>query len=348
MTDTRRALLDALADGAVAGPELADRLGVSRAAVWKQVEALREAGLEIESTDAGYRVTDVPEFGGAAVEFGLGAPFEIEYHDSIGSTNERAQALAEAGRTDVAVVADEQTAGRGRLDRGWTGPPGGIYCSLLIRSDVPPAHAPAYTLAAAVAVTRAAREAGVDARIKWPNDVLVSETNENQSGGTSDDVLVSPTNESQSDVPSDDVLVGESGERGGEKLCGILTEMEGEADRVAWLIVGIGINANVDSDLLPAGATSLQEERGGPIDRGVFTQRVLETFHGLRNDPDSILDAWREHAATLGQRVRVDTPGGEIVGEAVDIEFPGALIVETDDGERRRVTAGDCEHLRPV
>ena len=315
MTDTRRALLDALANGPVPGPALADRLGVSRAAVWKQVESLREDGLEIESTDDGYRVTDTPEFGGAGIEYGLGAPFDVEFHDNIGSTNERARELADEGREDVAVVADEQTAGRGRLDRGWTGPSGGVYCSLLVRPDVPPAHAPAYTLAAAVAVTRAAREAGVDASIKWPNDVLV---------------------------------LDDQSERGGKKLCGILTEMEGEADRMKWLIVGIGINANVGADSLPEGATSLLEERGEPVDRRVFTQRLLETFEQLCSDPDSILDAWRDHAATLGQRVRVETPGGEIVGEAVDVEFPGALIVETDDGERRRVTAGDCEHLRPL
>jgi BirA family biotin operon repressor/biotin-[acetyl-CoA-carboxylase] ligase len=315
MTDTRRVLLDALADGPVTGPALADRLGVSRAAVWKQVEVLREDGLEVESTDDGYRVIDAPEFGGAAIAYGLDAPFGIEFHDSIGSTNERARELADEGREDVAVVADEQTTGRGRLDRGWTGPSGGIYTSLLLRPDVPPAHSPVYTLAAAVAVTRAAREAGVDASIKWPNDVLV---------------------------------LDDETERGGEKLCGILTEMEGEADRVAWLIVGIGINANVGVGSLPEGATSLQEERGDPVDRRVFTQRLLETFDELRNDPDSILEAWRDHAATLGQRVRVETPGNEIVGEAVDVEFPGALIVETDDSERRRVTAGDCEHLRPL
>jgi len=347
MTDTRRALLDALAAGPVAGPALAERLGVSRAAVWKQVETLRAEGWGIESTDAGYRVTDVPEFGGAAIEFGLDADFAVEFHDSIGSTNERARELATEGHEDVAVVADEQTAGRGRLDRGWTGPSGGIYTSLLLRPDVPPAHAPIYTLAAAVAVTRAAREAGVDARIKWPNDVLVSRAEPAVPLAGGGEAAADPANESQSDS-SDDVLVGGSGERGGKKLCGILTEMEGEADRVAWLIAGIGVNANVGPDALPPGATSLQIERGEPVDRRAFTQRLLEAFGDLRSDPDSILDAWREHAATLGQRVRVDTPGGEIVGEAVDVTFPGALLVETDDGERERVTAGDCEHLRPV
>jgi BirA family biotin operon repressor/biotin-[acetyl-CoA-carboxylase] ligase len=315
MPDTRRALLDALADGPVSGPELADRLGVSRAAVWKQVEALREAGFGVESTDDGYRVTTVPEFGGDAVAFGLEAPFAVEFHDAIASTNERGRELADEGAEDVVVVADEQTAGRGRLDRAWSAPSGGIYCSLVIRPDRPVAHAPIYTLAAAVAVTRAAREAGVDASIKWPNDVLVSD---------------------------------ESEDRGGRKLCGILTEMEGEADRVDWLVVGIGVNANVPLDKLPEGATSLREELGEPVDRRVFTQRLLETFDDLRQDPDAILDAWRDHAATLGQRVRVETPGGDVVGEAVDVAFPGALVVETDEGEEVRVTAGDCEHLRPV
>jgi|AntRauTorcE11898_2_1112593.scaffolds.fasta_scaffold00949_4 BirA family biotin operon repressor/biotin-[acetyl-CoA-carboxylase] ligase len=348
MTDTRRALLAALADGPVAGPELADRLHVSRAAVWKQVESLREAGWGIESSDDGYRVVDVPEFGGAAIEFGLDAPFEIEFHDSIGSTNERARELAGEGRKDVVVVADEQTAGRGRLDRGWSGPPGGIYTSILIRPDVPPAHTPIFTLAAAVGVTRAAREAGVDASIKWPNDVLVSSAEPEVTLAAGSKAAGDAANESQSDSSDDVLVLDNNAERGGKKLCGILTEMEGEADRVAWLIPGIGINANVVGDDLPDGATSLLLERGEPVDRRIFTQRLLETFDELRSDPESILDAWREHAATLGQRVRVETPGGEIVGEAVDVEFPGALIVETDDGERERVTAGDCEHLRPV
>ena len=345
MTDTRRALLDALAAGPVAGPALAERLGVSRAAVWKQVETLRAEGWGIESTDAGYRVTDVPEFGGAAIEFGLDADFAVEFHDSIGSTNERARELATEGHEDVAVVADEQTAGRGRLDRGWTGPSGGIYTSLLLRPDVPPAHAPIYTLAAAVAVTRAAREAGVDARIKWPNDVLVSRAEPAVPLAGGGEAAADPANESQSDS-SDDVLVDGPGERGGKKLCGILTEMEGEADRVSWVIPGLGINANIDADSLPEGATSIQSEVG-PVERRLFAQRLLERFDELRSDPDAVLDAWRERSATLGQDVRVETPDGVVEGEAIDVELPGTLLVETDDGVVR-VHAGDCEHLRPV
>jgi BirA family biotin operon repressor/biotin-[acetyl-CoA-carboxylase] ligase len=123
--------------------------------------------------------------------------------------------------------------------------------------------------------------------------------------------------------------------------------MEGEADRVSWLVLGVGVNANVDPAALPAdvAATSIRAV-AGDVDRRVFTQRLLETFEELRTDPDAIVPAWREYAATLGRRVRVDTADGPVVGEAVDVEFPGTLLVETAEG-RVGVAAGDCEHLRP-
>jgi BirA family biotin operon repressor/biotin-[acetyl-CoA-carboxylase] ligase len=308
MQETRRAVLDAIADDPVSGPELAARLDISRAAVWKHVEALREAGFEVESNDAGYRLTEIPDYGGPAIEFGLDAPFDIEYHDSIPSTNARARELAADGKTNVAVVADEQTGGRGRLDRAWDSPPGGIWLSVLCRPAVPPAHAPVVTLAAAVAATETVHEAGVNARIKWPNDLL---------------------------MPTED---------GEKKLAGILTEMEGEADRVSWVVVGIGINVRAEG--LPESATGLLAHTE-ELDRRVFVQRLLERFDSLLNDSVEVVSAWREHALTLGRRVRVETPTGEIIGRAVDIEFPGTLVVETDDG-RRRVHAGDCEHLRPA
>ena len=314
MNATRRALLAALEDGPVDGPDLADRLGVSRAAVWKQVEALRDEGFGIEGGDDGYRVVEVPEYGGAALAFGLDAPYGIEYHDRIGSTNDRARERAEDGAADVVVVADEQTGGRGRLGRAFTAPAGGVWASLVCRPDRPPAEVPIYTLAAAVAVTRAARAVGADASIKWPNDVLVA-------GGDGDE----------------------------RKLCGILTEMEGEADRVSWLVVGIGVNANVDRDALPVGATSLRADIGD-VDRRQFLQRVLEGVHDLTGpgaDLRAVLDAWREHASTLGRRVRVETPRGPVTGAAVDVRFPGSLVIDTDDGERV-VHTGDCEHLRPA
>ena len=308
MNETRAAVLAAIDDdGPVGGPELADRLDVSRTAVWKHVEALRDAGFEIESGDDGYRLLAIPDSGGPAVASGLGAPYRIEYPDAIGSTNDRARELATDGEHEVVVLADEQTGGRGRLEREWASPSGGIWCSIVIRPDWPAAAAPRATLAAAVAVTGALAEAGVDAGIKWPNDVLAAD---------------------------------------GRKLAGILTEMEGEADRIRWLVVGIGLNAAVDPDALPETAASVVEYVD-PVDRRRLTQGILERFAALVADPDGILPAWREHADTLGRRVGVDTPGGRVEGVAVDVVEPGALVLETDDGERT-VHAGDCEHLRPV
>ncbi len=311
MNETRRALLEALEEGPISGPALADRLGISRAAVWKQVNALREGGFTIESTAEGYTVTDVPEYGAAAIEFGLAVPYTVEYHDAVDSTNTRGREVASEGRRNVAVVANEQTASRGRLERPWTAPKGGIWCSIVCQPTVPAAHVPLSALAAGVATVSACRAAGLEAHLKWPNDVLV----------------------------------GDSGARGGHKLAGILTEMEGEQDRVSWLIVGIGVNANVDTDELPEDATSLRAELGEDIDRRRFVQRLLESFDAMLEDPDSVLDRWREYSSTLGQQVRLEMPNRTIEGRALDVQFPGGLVVETDD-RQEVVHAGDCEHLR--
>ncbi|WP_255191172.1 biotin--[acetyl-CoA-carboxylase] ligase [Natronobeatus ordinarius] len=311
MNETRRSILEAIADGPVPGPELAESNGVSRAAVWKHVEELREAGFEVESGPRGYELVGVAEYNGPAIEYGLEAPFSIEYHESIGSTNDRARELATDGETDVVVLAGEQTGGRGRLEREWSSPAGGVWASVVYRPDVPPARAPLFTFAAAVATANAAREAGVDARIKWPNDVV---------------------------VPVDD-------EGGYEKLAGILTEMEAETDRVEWLVVGIGVNADIDAETLPAGATSIREQAGA-FDRRVFVQRLLEQFHAQR-DLEGVIDDWRDLALTLGQRVRLELPEDVLEGDAVDVTATGALVVETADG-LEEISAGDCEHLRPT
>lgn len=318
---TRRALLDALHEGSVSGPSLAEELGVSRAAVWKAVESLREEGFDVESTDDGYVAPANPGYSAAGIEFGLDAPYRVEYHDSLPSTNERGRELANQGAEDIAVVTNEQTGGRGRLDREFVSPSGGVWLSIVTRPAVSPALAPLYTLASAVAIVDACQQAGVDAHIKWPNDVLVGD---------------------------DHADAADSVGRGGRKLAGILTEMEGEADRVSWLVVGIGVNVNIDTALLPAGATSLSAEVGDDVDRRRIAATILERYAAL-TAPDcgieTILPAWREHASTLGRRVRVETARGSVTGTAVDVESSGALVIDTGNGTKR-VHAGDCEHLR--
>jgi len=322
MHDAARAVLGALTDGSVPGDRpvpagaVAEAVGISPTAVESAVADLREAGATIAESPSGYRVTALPGYGELAVLAGLDAQFDVEYHDALASTNLRARELAATGATDVVVLADEQTGGRGRRERTWDSPPGGVWMSLVLRPPLPAAQVPLLTLAAAVAVTETAREAGVDAHIKWPNDVLVADA-------------------------------GKTAELGGDaKLAGILTESASADGDVEWVVVGVGLNANVAAADLPPSATSLQAQVG-PVDRRVVVQRVLERFDALRRAPEETRSAWRAHAGTLGRRVRVHTPEGVIVGDAVDVTDWGALVVETQGG-RQTVTAGDCEHLRPA
>lgn len=272
MSDTRRTLLDTPTVSPVSGPDLADRLGVSRATIWKHVEALRDEGFDVESAGDGYIVTDVSEYGVPAIEYGLDADYDMEFHEMLDSSNDRARDLATEGASDVVVVAREQTANRGRKNREWSAPDGGIWLSLLARPDEPPAYTPPYTLAMAVAVCNAACEAGVDAKIKWPNDVIVSEANGGSPAHAGD-------RSTDADAPDD---------RGYRKLCGILIETEGEADRVPWLVIGPGVNVNLGLAELPEVATSVAAE-AGPVERRVFVQRVLERFDALRSDLGAIL-----------------------------------------------------------
>jgi BirA family biotin operon repressor/biotin-[acetyl-CoA-carboxylase] ligase len=245
----------------------------------------------------------VAAFDAAAIADGLDAPYRIEFHDALESTNDRARELAEDGGSGVAVVAREQTAGRGRRGRTWDAPEGGAYVSVVLEPEFPPAAFPLVTMAAAVATARAVHERGVEAGIKWPNDVLVG---------------------------SDD-----------GKIAGILTERVG--DRV---VVGVGVNVDVDPAALPDGAESVAGAGGDP-DRAAVVRRILAELAACLDDPDGILPAWRELSHTLGLPVRVETPGGVVEGEAVDVEHPGTLVVETAEGAVR-VSAGDCEHLRTV
>ncbi|MDY6817794.1 MAG: biotin--[acetyl-CoA-carboxylase] ligase [Halobacteriales archaeon] len=304
------ALLRALTAGdePVAVETLADRLSSTVGAVEDAIGVLEASGFDVDRTGAGIRIDTVPAYG-LGVQYGLAAPFSIEYHDRLASTNDRARELARTTAGEWAVLADRQTGGRGRRDRRWTSPTGGIWCSVLLRPTLSSDRASLLTLAAAVAVTDAVREAGVQAAIKWPNDVLAPD---------------------------------------GGKLAGILLETASSGASVSWAIIGLGLNAAVDPAALPADATSLQAWTDA-VDRRSLTQSILEGLDDLRHRLDTVPDAWRDRSTTLDRRVRIDVDAdtGSVIGRAVDIDATGALLLETDQG-RRRITVGDCEHLRPV
>ena len=310
------------AGGCVSGEKIAARLGVTRAAVWKKIAALREAGYDIASAPrSGYILRAAPDrLIEAEIAKDLGTALvgkKIICYDAVDSTNLVLKQLAHEGAEDgTVVVADSQGTGRGRMERHFFSPPGkGIWVSILLRPTFLPQDASKCTLMAAVAVARAMERFGLRAAIKWPNDIIHE----------------------------------------GRKLVGILTEMSAEMDRVDYVVIGIGINVNIAREDFPEElrdtATSLMQMKGTPLPRVAFLQELLRAVDVLYQEVQRegfapVLAAWRKYAVTLGQTVRVIGPAGEeFEGVAADIDADGALFVDTKMG-RRRVLAGDVS-IRP-
>jgi BirA family biotin operon repressor/biotin-[acetyl-CoA-carboxylase] ligase len=319
-------ILAFLADGGdeyTSGEALSCKLGLSRTAVWKHVEALRTKGYRIEAAPSrGYRLVEVPdrvtslELSPLLNTRDLGRV--LHARQSVPSTNALAFELANQGAVHgEVVIAEQQTAGRGRRGRAWISPPQvNLYLSVLLRPELPPQRAPELTLVAAVALAQTLREAGAAARIKWPNDIMV----------------------------------------GDRKIAGILTELSADPDRVHFAVLGVGVNLNLSHHELPeelsATATSLMEERGERVPRALFAAAFLtrlEEWLDIHNDEGFARPraAWRELSGTLGQEVLVKMERREVRGIAEDIDDDGALRVRLPDGTIERVVAGDVEQLRP-
>jgi len=295
----------------------------------------------------------------------------VTHLDSTPSTNDRARRLGhEDAPHGAVVIADEQTASRGRNGSAWAAPAGGVWLSVVLRPDVSAAHVGRLTFAAGVAVAETVEQFGVDTDIKWPNDVLVSEAKEGKSGAESDGVLVSEAKEGKSDHLSDDGPAG--GTSGAGKLAGVLTEAVVDDIPVAgkpvdevlpgtdpanadlsFVVLGVGLNADFDPARIDAdrevatmrevvGSVDPTEVAAALHDRLLDRASDVETAAGFA----SVLDAWRERSRTLGERVRVDRRAGESVeGVAVRVTETGALVVETASGEVA-VTEGECRRLR--
>jgi len=305
-------VLAALAGGAWrSGEALAAELGVTRTAVWKAIERLRREGYEVEAeAGRGYRLVRPTD---RLLPAEIARHFQprrlaggIVHRDEVDSTNRLAIQLARDGAAEgTAVVAERQTAGRGRLGRTWESPARlNLYLSVVLRPPLSPIEVPRLTLAAAVAVADAiASTTGLRPGIKWPNDVLL----------------------------------------GDRKTCGILTELEAEAERVRFVVVGIGVNLNARPEDFPpelrGKATSLLIELGHPIDRAAFTGALLSALdevYGefLRGGFAAIRERYESWHGLRGRRVAIEGgPGVEGVVRGVDEE--GALVVETGDGPVR-------------
>ncbi|MFQ5352312.1 MAG: biotin--[acetyl-CoA-carboxylase] ligase, partial [Candidatus Binatia bacterium] len=232
------------------------------------------------------------------------------------STNKDAFECGRRGEAEgLVVIADEQSAGRGRLGRQWESVPGvNLYLSVLLRPDIPPAHAPQLSLVAAVAVASALSEIGLEPAIKWPNDVLL----------------------------------------GGRKVCGVLTEIEAETDRVGFVVVGIGVNLNSEaehfSEDLRDTATSVLIHSGRSVDRVAFVASLLGHLERLyatytHEGFSAIAPQWEARSSLRGRAVTVVVAGRRLRGQCVGIDTDGALLVKEDSAGRSvpptRVLAGD-------
>lgn len=304
------------------GARLASEVGISESQLAEEILQLQKDGYVIDSSpDNGYCLSKTPNrLLPYELQRDLSTEYvgrEIHYYSEVDSTNEVAKKLANEGAPEgTIVIAESQSSGRGRRGKKWLSPSGGVWMTIILRPDIPPAKAPQLTLVTGVAVAETLdEECKLDVGIKWPNDILIGE----------------------------------------KKVCGILTEANINPQGLEYVVVGVGIDLNVDVNAFPPnlrkGATSLKQELEKEIYSVKLVQRFLKNFETLYNDfktgnfPE-ILKEWRKLSKTIGLNVEVRKKGKVVRGEAVGITNEGVLILEMDDGSLRKVISGECIHLK--
>lgn len=311
-------------DGHVSGDLISLTLGMSRAAVWKHIGALRKAGYEIKAVHGkGYMLCEsvheaLKRFNAAEISAGLTAKTigrEIFFYSELASTNQKAMELGRLGEKEGAVVvAERQSAGKGRLGRKWESPSWvNLYTSIILRPKIPTFEAQKLTLMLATAVAETIAEfSPVRPEVKWPNDILINS----------------------------------------KKAAGILTEMDAEPDRVNFIVAGIGVNVNMTAADMPSFlrpiATSIRQARGADVSRTLFTQRVysnVEKWYDifLKRGFDPVIAGWKSFFSSEGKAVKVTAFNRTIEGLCMGIDNSGALLVRTPSGAVERVISGDVK-----
>lgn len=302
----------------ISGEKISEDLGVSRAAIWKYINAIKEDGYEIEAISRkGYRIISAPDI----LTFEEIKDFlntqqigkNIIYCDSIGSTNSKAKELAEAGKEHgTVVISEEQTSGRGRLGRNWVSPKyKGIWMSIILRPNIITENIAQITLLGAAAVQQAIMEMGIKTGIKWPNDIVLNS----------------------------------------KKVCGILTEMSGEIDHINYIVMGIGINVNLEEEDVPLElkdmATSLKLQSGIHVNRKVLLANVLNIFEELYNDfvqsgnIKEIIEICRKNSILIGKEIQLIYKGKETTAKALDISDDGELVIKNQQGIVEYIVSGE-------
>lgn len=322
-SQVRKRLLDAFTKSNgefLSGQYLADLLGCSRTAIWKHMEDLRNEGFELEAVRRkGYRILSVPEkITPNEIQLGLTTKRlgrQIYYEESVSSTQKIALQMSVDGDPEgTIVIAEEQTSGRGRMNREWYSAKfSGIWMSIILRPDLLPKDAPQLTLITAVAIVQAIEEVTtLHPQIKWPNDILVN----------------------------------------GKKVTGILTELQAESDRINSVIIGIGMNVNQESNSFPdeiaSIATSLFIESGKKVNRAKLIQVVLTKLEYLYDlylqegfYPIKLL--WESYAVSIGKMIKARMLKETVKGKALGITDDGVLMLEDDSGKVHYIYSADIE-----
>lgn len=305
--------------GYISGEEISDHLKISRQALWKHIQELKDAGYDIVAVPhLGYHLVSLPDrLLPVEISHELGTKFmakKIHYFQALSSTMDFALQLGmNQAPEGTIVVAESQTKGRGRLGRVWSSPKyKGIYLSLILKPKILPNQASLLTLLSAVSICEAIKEiTGLDIKIKWPNDVMLYN----------------------------------------KKLGGILTELSAEMDEIHFMVIGIGLNVNNDKKTLVSAAASLREYKKENINRTELLQEILRKIEAnylffQEKGGRFIIDKWRNYNITLGRRIKVICRKEHIEGQAVDIDIDGGLLVRDDSGFIKKVMAGDVVHCR--
>lgn len=299
------------------GQSICNTLGVSRTAVWKYINQLKEDGYGIDALqNKGYHISEYPD---VLTEVELGSLFEneffgneIHFYDQIDSTNNEAKKKAENGAAHGTLVITEcQSGGRGRRGKKWISPEGsGIWMSFVLRPEIEPYNASMLTLVTALAATSAMRkQAGMDCYIKWPNDIVLN----------------------------------------GKKVCGILTEMSAEPDAVNYVVIGIGINVNTtefDEEIQNV-ASSLFVETGRKIKRSTLVAEFASEFEKYydiflqTHDMSSLTEEYNSMLINAGREVKITDSNGGFTGIAIGIDNKGELLVKCEDGSIKKIVAGE-------
>lgn len=299
----------------ISGQELCEKLGVSRTAVWKVINQLKEEGYRIEAVNnRGYCILDYPD---CITEAEISSLLDtqrlgrkIYSYSEVGSTNNTAKLLAEQGACDgTLVVSEVQNSGKGRRGRGWASPAGeGIWMSFVLRPNFMPSHASMLTLVAGIAVVDGLKKAGVNASIKWPNDIVCS----------------------------------------GKKVCGILTEMSAEMDYINYIVIGIGINVYTEKfpDDIADVAISLYQENPKQYHRAQLISDILKAFEAYyeeflkTEDLTHLTGLYGRYLVNVNRQVRIIEGDGEFVGVARGINHKGELLVDVN-GSEKTVASGE-------